>query len=525
MKSQHKNIFYGCKLFMAYCLLLFSATFASAQEVVELKLPKSDKIIVKLMFRNGSICDPAGKDGLTGLTANLITEGGTKDKTSSEIKDFIYPMAASYYSSVDKEVTIFTFEFHKDFTDKFYPILKGLMLTPRFAEDDFNRLKSNQQNYVDQVIKSSSDEEYSKKALEDFLFRNTNYQHMVQGTSEGVKAITLDDVKAQYSKYFTAKNVTIGIAGNYAPEFLTRLQADINQLSQTAPQLPAPGRAKAPDGINVEIISKDEALGSAIFMGFPLDLTRRNNEFAYLMIANSWLGEHRKSYSRLYQKIREQRSMNYGDYSYIEWYNNGGQNMLPQPGFPRSTNYFSVWIRPVQTAKGLIGQYKELEGIKIGHAHFAIRMAIREMDKLITNGMTKEDFELTKTFLRSYIKLYIQTPEKQLGFLMDSRFYGRKDYIAELDHLLATATLDDVNNIIRKEWQTKNMLITIVTDKSESDNLAQSLRENLPSPMSYSNSLKAVLTPEIKAEDEEVAKYPLNVKNVFVVKSDDMFLR
>ena len=39
-------------------------------------------------------------------------------------------------------------------------------------------------------------------------------------------------------------------------------------------------------------------------------------DVAALMVANSWLGEHRKSYSRLYQKIREARSMNYGDYSY-----------------------------------------------------------------------------------------------------------------------------------------------------------------------------------------------------------------
>ena len=414
MNTLTKNNLFRIVLLIVFCML--GNTFVSAQEVVELKLPKSEKIIVKLMFRNGSICDPVGKEGLTSLTANLITDGGTKDKTSTELKDFIYPMAAVYYSSVDKEVSTFTFEFHKDFTDKFYSVLKGIILTPRFDEEDFNRVKSNKQNYVDQVIKSSSDEEYSKKGLEDFLFRGTNYQHMVDGTSAGLKAINLADVKKHYQNYFTAKNVTIGIAGNYSAEFLTRLKTDINQLSQTAPTLPTPAKANSPEGVQVEIIAKDEALGSAIFMGFPLGVTRKNDEFAPLMIANSWLGEHRKSYSRLYRKIREERSMNYGDYSYIEWYNNGGQNMLPQPGFPRTSNYFSVWLRPVQTAKGLLGQYKELEGIKIGHAHFAIRMAMHEMDMLIAKGMSQEDFELTKTFLRSYIKLYITARQNNWVF-------------------------------------------------------------------------------------------------------------
>ena len=172
-----------------------------------------------------------------------------------------------------------------------------------------------------------------------------------------------------------------------------------------------------------------------------------------LMIANSWLGEHRKSYSHLYKKIREERSMNYGDYSYIEWYSNGGGNMLPRPGFPRSSNYFSIWLRPVQTAKGLKKQYPELKDITLGHAHFALRLALKTMQDLIGNGMSNEDFELTRTFLRSYNKLYAQTPERQLGFLMDSKFYGRKDYLKEMDELLAKTTNEEVNKAMKKYWQ------------------------------------------------------------------------
>ncbi|MGE5810879.1 MAG: hypothetical protein ACM339_05215 [Ignavibacteria bacterium] len=42
-------------------------------------------------------------------------------------------------------------------------------------------VKVNQQNYADQVIRASSDEDYSKMALEDLLFRGTNFGHMVQG--------------------------------------------------------------------------------------------------------------------------------------------------------------------------------------------------------------------------------------------------------------------------------------------------------------------------------------------------------
>lgn len=509
---------------MLFLSLLFClATGLFAQEVVELKLAKSNKIVVKFMFRNGSICDPAGKEGLTFATASMMTQGGAGDLSYGEIQDLLYPWAARYGANVDKEVTVFTFQVPADFEEDFYQVIRDVMLNPTFDENDYKRIMTNQQNYVDQIIRASSDEVYSKKALEDLLFRGTNYQHMKQGKSTSVAEITLEDIKQHYASFFTRNNVMIGIAGNYSKDLLKQLKKDVAKLSDAKPTIPKPGKTNLANGIEVEIIAKEGAFGSAIFTGAPLAITRSDDEFAALMVANSWLGEHRKSYSRLYQKIRQTRSMNYGDYSYIEWYDNGGGFQLPPSGVPRQSNYFSFWIRPVQIAKQLKGQYEELADIEIGHAHFALRMAIREFDLIIENGMTKDAFEETRTFLRSYIKLYAQSPSQQLGWLMDSRYYGRKNYLKELDQLLAKVKLDEVNKSLRKHWQTENMYITIVTDVSEAELLAKSLVQNLPSPMSYSNLVKSGLPADVLAEDDEVANYKLNIKSVKVVKSADTF--
>ncbi len=497
-----------------------------AQEVVELKQPTSNKVVIRLMFRNGSVSDPKGKEGITALTADIMADGRTKTMTKTQIDDKLYPWAAFVNSSVDKEVSIFTFQCPARYINDFYPVMKEIITGPAFAKEDFERIKSNQKNFVDEIIRASSDEEYSKKALEDLMFRGTPYQHMVSGTSASVNSITVDDVKRHYANQFTSKNVTIGIAGNYTAEFLDKLKNDLQALlpkGNTSSGVKPVVTPRQPQGLEVEIVSKENALGSAVFMGFPMDITRTNDEFAALMVANSWLGEHRKSYSHLYEKIRAERSMNYGDYSYIEWYENGGSNMLPVSGVPRSSNYFAMWLRPVQTAKGLKGQYSELNNIEVGHAHFAIRMALHEMDELIKNGMSKEDFEATRTFLRSYMKLYVQSTSEQLGYLMDSRFYGRKDYIKEMDKLLANLTVDQVNAAVKKYWQVKNMYAVIVTDKSEADQLAKNLKANTPSPMSYSNALKASLSPDILTYDEVIKSYPINVNKVTIVESKNTF--
>src|SRR5687768_3960770 len=96
------------KIFL-FLYIILSSQLASAIDFVELPMSNSNIVVIKMMFRNGSICDPVGKEGLTWLTVNTIMDGGTKEMTSSEVKDFVYPMAAEYYGTVDKEVSIFTF--------------------------------------------------------------------------------------------------------------------------------------------------------------------------------------------------------------------------------------------------------------------------------------------------------------------------------------------------------------------------------------------------------------------------------
>lgn len=509
---------------LLFIFLISISVNSFAQEVVELPM-KSNKVVVKLAFRNGSVTDPKGKEGLTNLTAALLTESGSETYTKSEIDSLLYPMAASYRTFTDKEMSTITFQVPTDFVNQFYEVFRDVLLHPSFAQEDFNRVKSNTLVNITEVIKASSDEEFSKMALEEQLFEGTLYAHMKTGTAQGIENITRDDVVNQYHNYFTKNNVIIGIAGNYTSEFLDKIKSDVNSLPDINPEIPVIEAPAMPDGIRVELVPKPNNLGSAIFTGYPLSINRASADWPAMMVVNSYLGEHRKSYSKLYQLIREQRSMNYGDYTYIEWYQSGGSNQLPLTGFPRSENYFAIWIRPVQTAYSLKSQYEELSDIEIGHAHFALRMAFYEINRVKNNGLTEDEFELTRQFLRSYIKLFIQTPEKQLGFLVDSRFYGLNDYISELDEALSNLTLEDVNNAAAKYLQTDNMYVTIITDEGEVKPLKNSLLTNKVSPMSYSNIIRESLPDEVLELDKQVEGLQLNVKDVKIVSPDDLFIK
>jgi zinc protease len=137
--------------------------------------------------------------------------------------------------------------------------------------------------------------------------------------------------------------------------------------------------------------------------------------------------------------------------------------------------------------------------------------------------MTAEDFERTRKFLRGYMKLYIQSASSRLGYLMDSRFYGREDYIGEMDKLLSELTLEKVNATIKQHLQADNWYVAVITDDSEAEKLAEAIRTNAGAPIVYKPSVSAELPQEVKDEDALVDAYQLKDPKARVVKNTEMF--
>src|SRR5215467_9632036 len=79
----------------------------------------SPLINFKLLFGVGSANDPAGKEGLSALTAALVTRGGSKAMLIEQIDAALYPLAATFSARADKEMTSITGVIHRDNWQKF----------------------------------------------------------------------------------------------------------------------------------------------------------------------------------------------------------------------------------------------------------------------------------------------------------------------------------------------------------------------------------------------------------------------
>ena len=89
-----------------------------------------------------------------------------------------------------------------------------------------------------------------------------------------------------------------------------------------------------PEGKKAVLIEK-ETPGVAVSFGFPIELRRGDPDWVALWLARSYFGEHRSTNSHLYQRIRESRGMNYGDYAYIEYFPRGMFQFNPDTNLAR----------------------------------------------------------------------------------------------------------------------------------------------------------------------------------------------
>ncbi len=464
----------------------------------------SDIVDVNFLFNTGAAEDPAGKKGLAALTASMITDGGSATKSIKEIQKAMLPMAAYFSSQLDKEMISMSGRVHREKASEWLDLVLDSLLNPGFREDDFKRLKTQLINAVQTDLKQNNDEELGKEVLYQKLYPGHPYESLNYGHVDDLESLTLDDVKQFYQEQLTQDRLNIGITGNLSDELKEMMLARVtNELKAQGAERVQIGAAPEFDGRHVTIVEK-QTMPTAVSFGFPIEVNRSHPDWVALWLVRSFLGEHRNSNSFLYQRIREARGMNYGDYAYIEYFPRGMFRTQPNANLGRSEQIFQVWLRPLRSNTD---------------AHFATRTAMYELEKLIENGMTEEQFTATKAFLSKYAGLLLKGQDRVLGYHMDSNFYGTKDFVDLVTDGLNGLTVEKVNAVIKKHLQTEDIQFVFIT--SDGTDMKDRLVNETTSAMTY-NSEK----PEsLLAEDEVIKDYPLKLEadQVKVVPIDQVF--
>ena len=479
-----------------------SAANAAAPIASVLEPSQSPLVSFRLLFLTGAANDPAGKEGVAALTAALLAEGGSRAMPYDEIVEAFYPLAAGFGSQTDKEMTVFSGTTHVDNLEKYYAIIRDMLLDPGFREDDFKRLKADATDYLKTSLRQGNDEELGKEYLYQLIYAGHPYGHNNTGTVSSLEKLTLDDVRAFYKQNYTQGNLVIGLAGGFPADFAAKVSADFAKLPAGGGAPKKYAQPKVSPGMHVEIIQR-ETRATAISMGFPIPVNRSHKDWPALALVASYLGQHRSSVSHLYQRLREARGLNYGDYAYVEYFPRGMFQFMPSPNLGRSTQIFQIWIRPVEPQNSM----------------FALRGALYEYDRLVREGMKQADFEAIRDFLVKYANVLTSTQGARLGYALDSRYYGTPEYTSFMRASLSKLTLADVNRAIKQYLDSDRMRVVIIT--KDAAGLRDALIKGTPSPITYNSPKPA----DILAEDKIIEKYKVNVRpeQVVIVPVDKVF--
>ena len=277
---------------------------------------------VLLVVRAGASADPAGREGLARMTADMLDEGagGRGALALADAVDFLgaqLDTAASWdASTVRLRVPI------ARLADAL-PMMADVALRPDFPETELVRLRK--EALTDLLQARDVPGRIASRALAQAVFGTAHRYGRPEGGDAGsIGALTVADLRAFHAGRYVPPAATLVVAGDVTRDVLPQLEKALG--AWRAPAAPAAGTAAvaapAPlGGRTVWLVDKPGAAQSAIRIG-AVGPSWSAPGYAPAEVMNTLLGG--SFTSRLNDNLREQHGYTYGARSGFQRNRNGG---------------------------------------------------------------------------------------------------------------------------------------------------------------------------------------------------------
>jgi zinc protease len=372
----------------------------------------------------GSAYDPVGKEGLSAITAALLDEGAG-DMNANAFKQALETRAIHFSISTDRDFLVVSVKTLSANVNEAFRLLGLALAHPRFDAEAVERMR------FAILAGLKEDEEdpgtIAAKAWFKAYFGAHPYAHDDDGSAEGLKAVTIPDIKVFASAHLVRGKAKVAVAGDITPEALAKLiETTFGPLSPDAP--PATPRPSAVGAPGQQIIAMDVPQPSAIF-GMP-GPQRSEPDFIPTYIANYIFGGGGFS-SRLMNEVRDKRGLTYGISTALADYRAAG-----------------IIVGEVASDKTTIGA--ALDVTKTVMARFA------------KEGATGKELMDAKTYLTGSFPLNFDSNMKIATTLNGFQQAGLgADYVVRRNALMDAVTLAQVNEAAKKYFDPARLTVVV----------------------------------------------------------------
>jgi len=221
----------------------------------------------RVIVKAGSVYEPADRNGLAQLTAQLLREGAA-GMTASELNTRMERLGAQFqtsagYASASANVTALKPVFAEALS-----LAARTVMQPTFPESEFNRVRT--QAIAGYVQNQSTVEGLAYEAFSRALFQPAAaYSRPSGGTRATLEKLTLQDVQEWHRRTYSPSNAILLLVGDLTAAEARQISTQaLGSWSGSAVSLPpVQNLPQAPQGTRVILLDRPGSVQSGVFAG------------------------------------------------------------------------------------------------------------------------------------------------------------------------------------------------------------------------------------------------------------------
>jgi zinc protease len=292
---------------------VFTSTLSDKMKVFGIESHELPLIQFSIRLTGGQLGDDPAKPGVAKLLSDLMMEGTAK-RTPEELEEAIGQLGADVDVNAGSENMTITANCLTRNYDAVLEIVEEILTQPRWDVTEFERLKQAAISNIKQ--RNANPNAIAGNVFYKALYGDSHiFSKPVPGTLQSVQSITLDDLKAYYTRNVSPSVASFHIAGDIsrksAFESLKSLEKNWKPLAVAFPDYSLPA---APDKARILFVDVPDSKQSVIMIG-SLAMARNNPDYFPATFVNYKLGD--GSGSKLFEVLRLEKGYTYGAYSFF----------------------------------------------------------------------------------------------------------------------------------------------------------------------------------------------------------------